>query len=87
MVLTTSLAIVGIASVNYRYFEMPTAAAYIWGDAKMSTTIAAITAVLLFVSVGIGLWDFLRGLNPLDAAVVLVFIISTFLGSRPAKSR
>jgi hypothetical protein len=86
MVLTTSLAIVGIAAVNYKYFKMSTAAAYIWDDAKMSTIIAAITAVLLFLSVGIGIWDFLRGLNLLDAGVVLVFIISTFLGSRPAKS-
>jgi len=74
MVLTTSLAVVGIAA--------STAAAYIWDDAKMSTIIAAITAVLLFLSVGIGLWDFLRGLNLLDAGVVLVFIISTLLGSR-----
>jgi hypothetical protein len=47
----------------------------------MSKIIAASTVVLLFVSVGIGLWDFLRNLNPLDVGVVLVFVISAFLGS------
>jgi hypothetical protein len=47
----------------------------------MSKIMAASTAVLLFVSVGIGLWDFLRNLNPLDVGVVLVFVISAVLGS------
>ena len=48
----------------------------------MSKIMAASTAVLLFVSVGVGLWVFLRSLNPLDVGVVLVFVISAILGSR-----
>ena len=48
---------------------------------KMSKIIAVSTAVLLFVSVGIGLWVFLRNLNPLDVGAVLILVISAILGS------
>jgi uncharacterized membrane protein YfcA len=47
----------------------------------MFKIIAITIAVLLFVSVGIGLWVFLRSLNPLDVGVVIVLVISAFLGS------
>jgi hypothetical protein len=43
--------------------------------------IAVSTAVLLFASVGIGLFVFVRSLNPLDVGVVLILVISALLGS------
>jgi hypothetical protein len=45
----------------------------------MPKTIVVSAAVLLFVSVGIGLWDAVRGLSPLDAGVALIFICSAIL--------
>ena len=47
----------------------------------MYKIIVGSTAVLLFVSVGLGLWDILRGLSPLDAGVALIFVISAILNS------
>ena len=52
-----------------------------WGLTDMSKIIVVSTAVLLFVSVGIGLWDEVRGLSPLDAGVALIFVISAVLNS------
>jgi hypothetical protein len=47
----------------------------------MSKIIVVGTAVLLFVSVGIGLWDVVRGLSSLDTGVALIFVISAVLNS------
>jgi hypothetical protein len=47
----------------------------------MSKIIVVSTAVLLFVSVGIGLWDEVSGFGPLDAGVALIFVISAVFNS------
>ena len=47
----------------------------------MSKIIVVSAAVLAFVSVGIGLWDEMRGLSPLDAGIALIFVISAVLNS------
>jgi hypothetical protein len=47
----------------------------------MSKIIVVSTAVLAFVSVGIGLWDVMRGLSPLDAGIALIFVISAVVNS------
>ena len=52
-----------------------------WGLTDMSKIIVVGTAVLLFVSVGIGLWDVVRGLSSLDTGVALIFVISAVLNS------
>jgi len=45
----------------------------------MFKTVATSLTVLLFVSVGIGLWDTLRSLDELAICIALTFIISGIL--------
>jgi len=47
----------------------------------MSTIIATSAAVLLFLTVGIGLWDAIQGLHALAAGAASLFVISALLNS------
>jgi hypothetical protein len=47
----------------------------------MSKVIVVSAAILLFVSVGIGLWDGVRGLGALAVGGAIIFVISAVLNS------
>jgi hypothetical protein len=48
---------------------------------KMSKVIGVSAAILPFVSVGIGLWDGVRGLGALAAGGAVIFVISAIVNS------
>jgi hypothetical protein len=47
----------------------------------MSKIIATGTAVLLFLTIGIGLWDVISSLHALAAGAALIFVISAILNT------